>query len=122
MGFYNNLRINGANVDATEFWERVRFLSSFTELNKKLGRPANDRLFSMKKLRGTLPTAEQVEQIADALDTTSDYLLYGVKTISEDDLSINEMKVISAIRNDARLKKMIFTMIESSTNNRVKFR
>ena len=121
MGSFDNLRINGISVNADEFWDRVQFISPFTELNKKLGRPANDRLFSMKKLRKTIPTPEQIEQIADVLETTPEYLLYGVKPVAGDDLSVNEMKVIDAIRSNAKLKKMVFNLIETSTNKRIKF-
>ena len=81
--FYKNLYID----NVTSFWERVKKLCKekqvkFNELSERIG--YNERTLIVKKSQKNLPPLEKVEQMAEILGVSKDYLINGIATEKEE--------------------------------------
>ena len=93
-------KIRDKAPDPAEFWKRVQSRSKLKDLQIKLGYPPNSNAFPMYKQRGTIPSYDKVRAIADILDVSVEFLLYGVDPPNYDNLNPAEKKILKLMRTD----------------------
>ena len=109
---FNKTPATEAQVNADDFWRRVQDKISFAKLQKLMGYPDNSRIMSMRKMRHTIPDALEVLKIAEILGVTPSWLMYGTDFLSTDQLSVDEMRVVTAMRKSDKLKGVFLSLAD----------
>lgn len=99
-------------VNADDFWKRVQDKISFAKLQKLMGYPDNSRIMSMRKLRHAMPDALEVLKIAEIIGVTPSWLMYGTDFIDTNQLSIDEMKVVTAMRKNEKIRNAFLSFAD----------
>ena len=112
-------------LNLLHFWNRIdlkRGELTLKELADRANIPYN-RIANQRSLL-RVPTAEDLMNIAIVLNTTVDYLLYGMDesfSICPEALAVqndqNLQALVRAVRRDPRLIQIIGTLIESTERN-----